>query len=42
MRRLAKGGCHMAKDPVTYYFCAAACKEKFLKNPQQYLGGTKG
>lgn len=26
----------------TYYFCALACKETFLKNPQQYLGGKKG
>jgi Cu+-exporting ATPase len=25
----------------TYYFCAGACKEKFVKNPQQYLGGKK-
>ena len=20
----------------TYYFCSAGCKEKFIKNPQQY------
>ena len=26
----------------TYYFCAAACKEKFVKNPERYLGGKKG
>lgn len=26
----------------TYYFCAAACKNKFLKNPKQYLGKQKG
>jgi len=26
----------------TYYFCAVACKEKFVKNPQQYLGREKG
>lgn len=25
----------------TYYFCAAACKDKFVKNPKQYLGGRK-
>ena len=23
---------------TTYYFCAVACKEKFMKNPRQYLG----
>jgi P-type Cu+ transporter len=22
----------------TYYFCAVGCKEKFVKNPKQYLG----
>ncbi len=27
---------------TTYYFCAVGCKEKFVKNPQQYLGGKKG
>jgi Cu+-exporting ATPase len=26
----------------TYYFCAAGCKDKFVKNPKQYFGGTKG
>jgi Cu+-exporting ATPase len=26
----------------TYYFCAVACREKFVKNPQQYLSGKKG
>jgi YHS domain-containing protein len=24
------------QDGKTYYFCSAACKEKFTKNPQQY------
>lgn len=26
---------------TTYYFCAVACKEKFVKNPEQYVGGKK-
>lgn len=26
----------------TYYFCAVAYKEKFMKNPPQYVGGKKG
>jgi len=26
----------------TYHFCAVGCKEKFLRDPQQYLGGKKG
>ena len=29
------------QDGKTYYFCAAACKDKFVKNPKQYLGGKK-
>lgn len=27
---------------TTYYFCAVACKDKFVRNPQQYVGGKKG
>ena len=26
----------------TYYFCAVGCKEKFMKNPQQYVGRKNG
>ncbi len=26
----------------TYYFCAAACKNTFEKDPQKYLGGHGG
>ncbi len=26
----------------TYYFCAAACKKTFEKNPQKYLGDHGG
>jgi len=25
----------------TYYFCAAACRDRFVKNPNQYLGAKK-
>lgn len=25
----------------TYYFCAVACKDKFVKDPQQYVGEKK-
>ncbi|MGH7265790.1 MAG: YHS domain-containing protein [Candidatus Rokuibacteriota bacterium] len=28
-------------DGTTYFFCAAACKDKFVKNPKQYTGGKK-
>jgi YHS domain-containing protein len=42
--------CHMQVDQNTataqteykgrtYYFCAPGCKEKFEKNPEQYVGG---
>ena len=24
-----------------YYFCTAACRDKFLKNPEQYVGSKK-
>ncbi len=24
---------------TTYYFCAAACREQFLKAPEKYVGG---
>lgn len=27
---------------TTYYFCAAACKDRFVKKPEQYLGSKKG
>jgi Cu+-exporting ATPase len=27
-------------DGTTYYFCAASCREAFLKEPQRYLAGT--
>ena len=26
----------------THYFCAAGCKDKFVKNPKQYVAGKKG
>ena len=29
-------------DGKTYCFCATACKNKFVKNPKQYLGRQKG
>jgi Cu+-exporting ATPase len=38
-KKAAATAVHQGK---TYYFCAVACKEKFMKNPQQYLGGKKG
>jgi Cu+-exporting ATPase len=25
-----------------YYFCAMACKGKFVNNPKQYVGSTQG
>ncbi len=25
----------------TYSFCSAACKDKFVKNPKQYIAGKK-
>ncbi len=28
-------------DAQTYYFCAVACKDKFVKNPKQYTGGQR-
>ena len=27
-------------DGVTYYFCSAACKARFIKQPQDYLSPT--
>jgi YHS domain-containing protein len=27
-------------DGVTYYFCCAACKARFLKQPHDYLSHT--
>lgn len=38
-KKAAAAAVHQGK---TYYFCAVACKEKFVKNPRQYLGGKKG
>lgn len=29
-------------DGETYYFCGSACKEKFDKNPSQYLDKQVG
>jgi Cu+-exporting ATPase len=29
-------------DGKTYYFCAAGCRDKFVKNPTQYVGKEKG
>lgn len=26
----------------TYYFCGSRCKEKFDRNPEQYLGESEG
>jgi Cu+-exporting ATPase len=37
-RKAAATAMHESK---TYYFCGAACKDKFVKNPKQYLGGKK-
>lgn len=25
----------------TYYFCGKGCKERFIKEPEKYLGGEK-
>ena len=29
------------RDGTTYYFCSAACKQKFDANPQQYVSKPK-
>lgn len=31
-----------AHDGKTHYFCGAACKDRFVKSPKQYLGRQKG
>jgi Cu+-exporting ATPase len=28
------------RDGVTYYFCCAGCKARFLKQPHDYLSHT--
>jgi Cu+-exporting ATPase len=33
---------HTEHQGKTYYFCGAACKEKFDHNPAQYLGMSAG
>ena len=44
--------CHMQVDPNNaagvsdhegrrYYFCSKGCKEKFYRNPGQYLGAAR-
>ena len=30
-----------AHEGKTHYFCSAACKDKFAKNPKQYVAGKK-
>lgn len=37
-----KAAATASRDGKTYYFCAAACKDTFVKNPKQYLGGKRG
>lgn len=28
-------------DGETYFFCAQACKDRFLANPEKYIGNSK-
>jgi Cu+-exporting ATPase len=36
-----KAAATATQDGTIYYFCAAACKDKFVKDPKQYLGSKK-
>ena len=38
---VVKASATVTHEGKKYYFCTAACKEKFLKNPEQYVGGKK-
>ena len=37
-----KAAATASHEGMTYYFCAVGCKDKLVKNPKQYVAGTKG